>query len=142
LRREDNLGEWVTICSRKDEFSKTAQALREQDERSKKSSEAVKRLVEKKQKQRAQQEHKSSDAKSRDETAGQSLPTASNQESSEDIDQRKPPPPDQRRRAPAHSYLRFTWHIEHYPPFQSFDCSILVVLVYRPSGNYFHSVSR
>jgi hypothetical protein len=91
LRREDNLGEWVTICSRKDEFSKTAQALREQDERSKKSSEAVKRLVEKKQKQRAQQEHKSSDAKSRDETAGQSLPTASNQESSEDIDQRKPP---------------------------------------------------
>jgi hypothetical protein len=78
----------------------------EQDGRSKrKSSEAAERLVEKKQKQRAQQEQISSGAKSRDETAGHSvLPTVSrNQQSSEGIDQRKDHR-DQRRRAPAHAY--------------------------------------
>jgi hypothetical protein len=108
LRRDDKLGDWVTI-SREDAFSKTSQALREYDGRSKKSSEAVERVVEKKkhQKQRRaqhQQVQKSSDAKGRDETAGHSVPTISNQESSDDAHQRKDR--NQRRRAPAapHGY--------------------------------------
>ena len=102
LRRDDKLGKWVTI-SRKDKMYKTSQALREQDATSseRKSSEAVARLVVEKQlKQRAQKEHISSGAKSRKETAGHSVPTVSNQQSSEGIDQRNGR--HQHRRAPTH----------------------------------------